>query len=99
MESVIHLQNWSREVLMMSGFEITCANKNQRGLIVRIGGQGWSMEARDAIKKIMSNQVRLRIRVNEAFTDIGIRGEGFDAYLVLEPEGFALHDLNDLPSC
>lgn len=84
---------------MMSGFEVTCANKNQRGVIVRVGGEGWSMEMREALVKIMSGQLRLRIRVNQDFADIGIRGEGFDAYLVVEPEGFPLHDLTDLPSC
>jgi hypothetical protein len=83
----------------MSGFEVTCANKNQRGVIVRVGGAGWSMETREVLLKIMSNQLRFRIRVNEEFIDIGIRGEGFDAYLALEPEGFPLNDLTDLPSC
>jgi hypothetical protein len=88
-----------RVIKMMSGFEVTCANKNQRGFIVRIGGEGWSMDAREALVKIMSNQVRLRVRVNNQFADIGIRGEGSDAYLALEPDGFPLHDLTDLPSC
>jgi hypothetical protein len=29
---------------------------------------------------------------------VGVRGEGFDAYFVLEPDGFPLHNLN-FPSC
>ncbi len=84
---------------MNSGFEVMCANKNHKNVIVRVGGVGWSLEAREAMVKMMSNQLRLRIRVNHEFIDIGIRGEGFDSYFVLEPDGFPLHDLTDLPSC
>ena len=82
----------------MSGFEITCINKNSRGLVVRIGGSGWSLGAHDAIVKVISNQIRFTIRVNGTIVQVGVRGEGFDAYLVLEPDGFPLHNLN-FPSC
>jgi len=82
----------------MSGFEITCANKNSRGLVVRIGGEGWSLGAHEAIIKIISNQVRFTIRVNGKLVQVGTRGEGFGAYLALEPAGSPLHNLN-FPSC
>ena len=84
---------------MIPGFEIMCANKNQQGIIVRIGGEGWSLEAREAMVKLMSTELRLIMRINNEFVDIGIRGEGFDSYLVLEPDGFPLHALTDLQSC
>jgi hypothetical protein len=84
---------------MLSGFTITCANKNQRGIITRVGGAGWSMQARDAIIKVLSEQVRFNIQIEGKFIEIGIRGNGSDAYFVIEPEGFPLHDLPDLPSC
>lgn len=84
---------------MISGFEITCANKNYRGVIVRIGGQGWSMDLRDAIVKVVNKQLRLNVRVNGTPVEVGVRGDGFDSYLALEPDGFPLHDLTDLPSC
>lgn len=83
----------------MIGFEITCANKNQQGFIVRIGGAGWSLEAHEAIVRIISKQLQLRIRVNGIYAQVGIRGKGFDSYLALEPDGFPLHDLEDLPGC
>jgi hypothetical protein len=83
----------------MSGFEITCANKDVRGRIIRIGGEGWSMEIRDAIVKTVSHHLRLYVRVNGTLVEVGVRGEGFDAYLALEPEGFPLHNLTDLASC
>ncbi len=82
----------------MSGFKITCANKNPKGLIVRIGGNGWSLGTREAVVKIMSNQLRLTIHVLEDNVRVGVRGSDLDAYLVLEPEGFPLHNL-DFPSC
>lgn len=82
----------------MSGFEITCINKNPRGLVVRIGGAGWSFATHDAIVKIISRQIGFTVRVNGDPVQVGVRGEGFDAYLVLEPAGVALHDL-DIPSC
>jgi hypothetical protein len=82
----------------MSGFEITCANKNSRGRVVRIGGEGWSLGVHEAIVKIVSNQLRFTIYVDGDLVQLGVRGEGFDAYLALEPEGSPLHDL-DIPSC
>ena len=82
----------------MSGFEITCINRDSRGLVVRIGGIGWSLGAHDAIVKVISNQIRFSIRVNGELVQVGVRREGFDAYLALEPEGFRLHNLN-FPSC
>jgi hypothetical protein len=82
----------------MSGFEITCINKNSRGLVVRIGGSGWSLGAHDAIVKVVSNQIRFSIRANGNLVQVGVRGEGIDAYLVLEPDGFPLHNLI-FPSC
>jgi hypothetical protein len=82
----------------MSGFEITCINKNARGAVIRIGGSGWSLSAHDAIVKLISNQIRLIICVNEEIVPVGVRGEGFDAYLALEPDGFPLHNLA-FPSC
>lgn len=84
---------------MLAGFEITCANKNYRGIIVRIGGSGWSMDARQAIVKMGNQQLRLNICIDGSYFDVGVRGEGFDAYLALEPDGFPLHSLDGLPSC
>ena len=83
----------------MSGFEITCINKDQRGAMVRLGGAGWSMQVHDAIVKLISHQLRLYIRVDDTFFDVGVRGDGFAAYLVLEPEGFALNELSSVASC
>ena len=82
----------------MSGFEITCANKNSSGSVVRIGGEGWSLGAHEAIAKIISNQLRFTIHVDGNSVQLGVRGEGFDTYLALEPEGVPLHNLN-VPSC
>lgn len=82
-----------------AGFEITCVNKNARGLIVRVGGVGWSMPVHNAIVSLISQQLRLHIRVNDTFRDVGVRGDSFDSYLVLEPDGVPLHDLPDLASC
>jgi hypothetical protein len=84
---------------MMSGFEITCVNKDHRGVIVRVGGEGWNMGVREAILDIIGQRLRLHIRLDEKFVDIGVKGEGFDAYLALEPEGLPLHEITDLPSC
>lgn len=84
---------------MVSGLEILCASKNYAGNIIRIGGDGWSLEAREAIVKILNGQLRLNIRVDGIYLDVGLRGEGFDTYLVIEPDGFPLHNLSDLPSC
>ena len=83
---------------MITGFEITCLNKNPRGTLVRIGGQGWTLGVHEAIVKIISQQGRYNIRVNGDYVQVGVRGEGFAAYLALEPDGFALHNL-DFPSC
>lgn len=83
----------------MSGFEITCVNKDQRGLILRVGGVGWSMEAHDAIVKLITNKVRLNILLGNEYVEVGVRGEGFDSYLAIEPEGQALHLVEGLPSC
>jgi hypothetical protein len=84
---------------MLSGYEVTCANKNQRGIITRVGGVGWSLDIREAVVKIMSAQIRLYIQVKGQFVEIGIRGDGSDSFLVLEPDGFPLHNLPDFPSC
>jgi hypothetical protein len=84
---------------MMSGFEITCANKSPGGQVIRVGGEGWSYETHEAIKKILTQQIRLKIRVDEQEMEVGVRGQGTHAYLVVEPDGYPLHDLHDLPSC
>lgn len=84
---------------MLSGYQITCANKNQNGTIVRVGGQGWSFSHHKAIQKIITKQVTLYISIgNESFY-IGVRGEGDDAHLVLEPGGKLLSDVEQLMSC
>jgi hypothetical protein len=83
----------------MSQYEITCANKNPNGMITRIGGEGWSFEVREAIIKILSQQVQLLIQVDGNLEPVGVRGEGFDSYLAVEPDGYAIHLLRDLPSC
>ena len=82
----------------MSGFEITCINKNSRGFVERIGGNGWSLGAHEAIIKVISQQIRLTILINGQYIQVSVRGEGFDAYLALESDGFPLHHLN-FPSC
>jgi hypothetical protein len=84
---------------MASGFQITCANKNPNGVIVRVGGQGWSLSIHEAIVKISSQQLRLHIRLDNEYFDIGVRGNGTSAYLVLEPDGTPLHNVSGLPSC
>jgi hypothetical protein len=83
----------------MSGFEITCANKNRSGSIIRVGGEGWSLAVGEAITKLLSQQLRLTVRTDGKMMDVGIRGNGSDAYLAIEPDGFPLHNLADLPSC
>lgn len=83
----------------MSGFEITCVNKDQRGQIIRVGGGGWTLTLREAVVKVISHQLRLYVRVDNHLFDVGVRGEGFAAYLVIEPEGLALHGLAGVPSC
>lgn len=84
---------------MASGFQITCANKNPNGVIVRVGGQGWSLSIHEAIMKISSQQLRLYICQGDEYFDIGVRGEGTGAYLVLEPNERPLHEVVGLPSC
>jgi hypothetical protein len=84
---------------MMSGFEVTCANRTPGGRIIRVGGNGWSYENHEAILKILTQQIRLRIRVDDQFREVGVRGSGTHAYLALEPDGYPLHDLKSLPSC
>lgn len=84
---------------MASGFRIMCANKNQQGFIIRVAGSGWTLTAHEAIVKLNNQQLRFNVRVDGKDIDVGVRGEGFDAYLVLEPDGFPLHNLTDLPSC
>jgi hypothetical protein len=77
---------------MASGFQITCANKNPNGIIVRVGGQGWSLSLHSAIPKISSGQLQLHIRQGDEYFDIGMRGDGTTAYLALEPDGTPLHE-------
>ena len=84
---------------MASGLQITCANKNQNGTIVRVGGSGWSYSQWEAIHKIVGKQLRLHIFIGDKAFDIGVRGEGDTAYLVLEPEGKALREVEGLKSC
>jgi len=80
-------------------WQITCANKNTQGIIVRIGGPGWSLGIHEAIVKLVSKQIQLKILVgNETFV-VDVHGEGMDAYLVLQSDGRALHELDRLASC
>lgn len=83
----------------MSGLEITCANRDQNGMIIRIGGDGWSLGVQDAITRLMMQQLRVYVRVENALLIVGVRGESAGAYLALEPEGYPLHDLTSLHSC
>jgi hypothetical protein len=84
---------------MATGFQITCANKNLNGTIVRVGGSGWSLSHREAIRKILSKELRLHIFIGDESFDIGVRGEGDDAYLVLEAGEKALDEVEGLMSC
>jgi len=84
---------------MVSGLEITCANRDSQGIILRIGGQGWTLPVHEAVVKVISQQLRLNISVDGQLLDVGVRGDGSDAYLAIEPDGYALHDLADLQSC
>lgn len=84
---------------MMSGFEITCVNKNPSGAIVRIGGQGWSLAAQEAIMKIITEQLRFCILLGGQYVEVGVRGDSSNHYLAIEPEGYALHEVAGLPSC
>jgi hypothetical protein len=82
-----------------SGFEVLCANKNQSGTIVRLSGIGWTLSHQEAIFRINSRQIRLYISIGDESFDIGVRGEGDAAYLILEPEEKALSDVEGLKSC
>ena len=84
---------------MPSGFEIKCANKNQNGSIVRLGGSGWSMSQSEAIRKLLSNQLSLYIVIGDETFTIAVRGEGNETYLVLEPAAKPLADVEGLLSC
>ena len=83
----------------LSGFQVTCANKNLNGTIVRIGGPGWTLSHTEAIFRLQESQLRLYISIGNRSFDIGVRGTGHDSYLVLEPDGEALHDIEGLVSC
>lgn len=84
---------------MPTGFQVTCANKNQQGTIVRVGGPGWSLSIQEATQKIIGKQLRLHIFIgNEAF-DIGVRIADNNAYLVLEPDAKPLSEVSELRSC
>ncbi len=65
---------------------------------MRVGGQGWSAAIHEVIVQIISQQARFFVQVGDNFVEVGVRGDGFDAYLALEPDGVALHNLN-IPSC
>ena len=84
---------------MTSGFQITCANKNPNGIIVRVGGQGWSLSLHEVILKISSGHLRIYVRQGDEYFDIGVRGNATSAYLALEPDGTPLHEVVGLPSC
>ena len=83
----------------MSGYQITCANRDAHGAIIRIGGEGWTLTIQDAVVKVISQQLRLNIFIDGKLLDVGVGGEGNDAYLVIEPDGFPLHNLTNLQSC
>ncbi len=83
----------------MSGYEITCANKNQNGLLTRVGGDNWSLGIQEAMTKLLSQQLRFYVQVDGTPTEVGIRGDGSETYLVLEPNGYPLHQLTSLQSC
>jgi hypothetical protein len=83
----------------MSGFQITCANKNTEGVIVRIGGPGWSLSMQEFITRMVSETLRLNILLGNEYFDVGLRGEGNDTFLVLEPDGVALSEIEGLQSC
>lgn len=84
---------------MATGFQVTCANKNQLGVIVRVGGPGWSLSRQEAVQKIDGNQLRLHIFIGDEAFDIGVRGSGNNAYLVLEPDAKPLSEVAELKSC
>ena len=84
---------------MPTGFEVTCANKNQQGVIVRVGGPGWSLSLQEAIQKIGGKLLRLHIYFGDEGFDIGVRFVDNDAYLVLEPDAKPLSEVLELRSC
>ena len=84
---------------MASGFQVTCANKNQQGVIVRLGGPGWSLSRQEVIQKIDRNELRLHIFIGDTSFEIGVRGSGNNAYLVLQPDSTPLVDVAELQSC
>jgi hypothetical protein len=84
---------------MASGFHVTCANKNQQGDIVRVGGLGWSLSAQEAIQQLSRNALRLYIVIGDESFDIGVRGTGNHAYLALEPDAKLLSEVSELKSC
>lgn len=84
---------------MATGFHITCANKHPNGTIVRIGGDGWTLDIHEAILQLDSHRIRLNILIGNAYFDIGIREIDNSAYLVLEPDGTPLHEVEGLKSC
>lgn len=84
---------------MLPGFQITCANKNQNGTIVRVGGTDWSLSTHEAIRRLLSNRLQLYIRVGNESHPVVVRGEDRDAYLALESDGTPLHDIDGLLSC
>lgn len=84
---------------MATGFQVTCANKNQQGVVVRIGGPGWSLSIQEAIQKITGKHLRLHIFIGDEAFDIGVRGSGNSVYLVLEPDGKPLSEVPELRSC
>lgn len=84
---------------MPTGFQVTCANKNQQGVIVRVGGPGWSLSCQEAVQKIDANQLRLHIFIGDEVFDIGVRVADNDAYLVLEPDATPLSEVSELKSC
>ena len=84
---------------MPTGFQVTCANKNQQGVIVRVGGPGWSLSLSEVIQKIDGQQLRLHIFIGDEVFDIGVRVADNDAYLVLEPDATPLSEVSELKSC
>lgn len=84
---------------MASGLQITCANKNQNGTIVRLGGAGWSMSLHEVISKIITDHLRLYIFIGDTLHEVGIRGKGQNSYLVLESDETPLSEIDGLISC
>lgn len=84
---------------MTSGFHITCINKNQLGIVIRIGGDGWTMSIREAVAQLASERIRLVVLLDNQYVEVGIRTRNSDSYLALEPDGTPLDELEGLPSC